>query len=71
MSQFGNETGIKMDKITVLIDDDHAAVREGTRQTPEQQPDIEVLVSAEMPNSSFKTSMVLGSAGIEPATNRL
>ncbi len=35
-----------MDKITVLIADDHAVVHEGTRQILEQEPDIEVLAEA-------------------------
>ena len=35
-----------MDKITVLIADDHAVVREGTRQILEHQPDIQVMGEA-------------------------
>jgi two-component system, NarL family, response regulator LiaR len=35
-----------IDKIKVLIADDHAVVREGTRQILEQEPDIEVLAEA-------------------------
>lgn len=35
-----------MDKIKVLIADDHAVVREGTRQILEQEPDIQVLAEA-------------------------
>jgi NarL family two-component system response regulator LiaR len=35
-----------MDKITVLIADDHAVVREGTRQILEQEPDMQVLGEA-------------------------
>jgi NarL family two-component system response regulator LiaR len=35
-----------MDKIKVLIADDHAVVREGTRQILEQEPDIAVLGEA-------------------------
>jgi len=35
-----------MDKIRVLIADDHAVVREGTRQILEQEPDIEVVAEA-------------------------
>jgi two-component system, NarL family, response regulator LiaR len=35
-----------VDKIKVLIADDHAVVREGTRQILEQEPDIEVLAEA-------------------------
>ena len=35
-----------MDKIKVLIADDHAVVREGTRQILEQEPDIEVVAEA-------------------------
>ena len=35
-----------MDKIRVLIADDHAVVREGTRQILEQEPDITVLGEA-------------------------
>lgn len=36
-----------MDRIKVLIADDHAVVREGTRQILEQEPDIEVVSEAE------------------------
>jgi NarL family two-component system response regulator LiaR len=35
-----------MDKIRVLIADDHAVVREGTRQILEQEPDIDVVAEA-------------------------
>jgi NarL family two-component system response regulator LiaR len=35
-----------MDKIKVLIADDHAVVREGTRQILEQEPDIDVVAEA-------------------------
>ncbi|MCX7912050.1 MAG: response regulator transcription factor [Dehalococcoidales bacterium] len=35
-----------MSKIRVLIADDHAVVREGTRQILEQEPDIEVVAEA-------------------------
>jgi len=35
-----------MDKIKVLIADDHAVVREGTRQILEQEPDIDVIAEA-------------------------
>jgi two-component system, NarL family, response regulator LiaR len=35
-----------LDKIKVLIADDHAVVREGTRQILEQEPDIEVVGEA-------------------------
>jgi DNA-binding NarL/FixJ family response regulator len=35
-----------MDKITILIADDHAVVREGTRQILEQEPDLEVVTEA-------------------------
>ena len=35
-----------MGKIKVLIADDHAVVREGTRQILEQEPDIEVVGEA-------------------------
>ena len=35
-----------MDKIRILIADDHAVVREGTRQILEQEPDIEVVAEA-------------------------
>lgn len=35
-----------MDKIKILIADDHAVVREGTRQILEQEPDLEVIAEA-------------------------
>jgi NarL family two-component system response regulator LiaR len=35
-----------MDKIKILIADDHAVVREGTRQILEQEPDLEVVAEA-------------------------
>src|SRR4030042_1486284 len=35
-----------MDKSKVLVADDHAVVREGTRQILEQQPDIDVIAEA-------------------------
>ena len=35
-----------MDKIKILIADDHAVVREGTRQILEQEPDLEVVGEA-------------------------
>ena len=35
-----------MDKIRILIADDHAVVREGTRQILEQEPDMEVVAEA-------------------------
>jgi NarL family two-component system response regulator LiaR len=35
-----------MDKIKVLIADDHAVVREGTRQILEQEPDLDVVAEA-------------------------
>jgi NarL family two-component system response regulator LiaR len=35
-----------MDKIKVLIADDHAVVREGTKQILEQEPDIDVVAEA-------------------------
>lgn len=35
-----------MDKIKVLIADDHAVVREGTRRILEQEPDLEVVAEA-------------------------
>ncbi len=35
-----------MDKIRILIADDHAVVREGTRQILEQEPDLEVIGEA-------------------------
>jgi len=35
-----------LDKIKVLIADDHAVVREGTRQILEQEPDLEVVAEA-------------------------
>jgi NarL family two-component system response regulator LiaR len=35
-----------MDKIKVLIADDHAVVREGTRQILEREPDLEVVAEA-------------------------
>jgi NarL family two-component system response regulator LiaR len=35
-----------MDKIRLLIADDHAVVREGTRQILEQEPDLEVVAEA-------------------------
>jgi NarL family two-component system response regulator LiaR len=36
-----------MDKIKVMIADDHAVVREGTRQILEQEPDIDVVAEAD------------------------
>jgi DNA-binding NarL/FixJ family response regulator len=38
--------GVGLDKIKVLIADDHAVVREGTRQILEQEPDLEVVAEA-------------------------
>jgi len=35
-----------MDKIKILIADDHAVVREGTRQILEHEPDLEVVAEA-------------------------
>lgn len=35
-----------MDKIKILIADDHAVVREGTRQILEQEPDLDVVAEA-------------------------
>ena len=35
-----------MDKIRILIADDHAVVREGTRRILEQEPDMEVVAEA-------------------------
>ena len=35
-----------MDKIKILIADDHAVVREGTRQILEQEPDLQVVAEA-------------------------
>jgi len=35
-----------MDKIKILIADDHAVVREGTRQILEEEPDLEVVAEA-------------------------
>ena len=35
-----------MDKIKVLIADDHAVVREGTRQILEHEPDLDVVAEA-------------------------
>jgi NarL family two-component system response regulator LiaR len=35
-----------LDKIKILIADDHAVVREGTRQILEQEPDLEVVAEA-------------------------
>jgi NarL family two-component system response regulator LiaR len=35
-----------LDKIRILIADDHAVVREGTRQILEQEPDLEVVAEA-------------------------
>ena len=36
-----------MAKIKILIADDHAVVREGTRQILEQEPDLEVVAEAD------------------------
>jgi len=38
--------GCHLDKIKILIADDHAVVREGTRQILEQEPDLEVVGEA-------------------------
>jgi NarL family two-component system response regulator LiaR len=46
MGQSGTGGSVEMDKIKVLIADDHAVVREGTRQILEQEADIEVLAEA-------------------------
>ena len=35
-----------MGKIKILIADDHAVVREGTRQILEQEPDLDVVAEA-------------------------
>jgi NarL family two-component system response regulator LiaR len=42
----GEKGGYGLDKIKVLIADDHAVVREGTRQILEQEPDLEVVAEA-------------------------
>ena len=42
----GNKEGCHLGKIKILIADDHAVVREGTRQILEQEPDLNVVAEA-------------------------
>ena len=42
----GRKQGVSLGKIRILIADDHAVVREGTRQILEQEPDLEVVAEA-------------------------
>ena len=42
----GAKEEVPLDKIKILIADDHAVVREGTRQILEREPDLEVVAEA-------------------------
>lgn len=48
-----------MDKIKILIADDHAVVREGTRQILEQEPDLEVVAEASNGEEAVQSTCTL------------